>query len=145
MTDRTELAYGYHKMGRNCAQSVLMAFQDKTGLSEAESLSVAAGFGGGLRTGEVCGAISGAVMTLGLLFPWNDADLAAKERIRLLTIEFQKRFSERFGSRVCRDLLEAELKRGENTPAADRLEVDSNCNVFIVTAVEILEEMLAEQ
>ena len=56
-----------HGMGCNCAQCVLGACGSYTGLEEATANAIAAGFGGGVRSGEICGAISGAVMALGLV------------------------------------------------------------------------------
>lgn len=53
--NRCELAYQYHKKGYNCAQSVLMSFQDVAGLSEKQCLAIASGFGAGAGTGELCG------------------------------------------------------------------------------------------
>ena len=50
-----ETAVAYHTNGCNCAQSVLMALQNETGLDEDTSRRVATGFGGGVRCGEICG------------------------------------------------------------------------------------------
>lgn len=50
----------------NCAQGVLCALTDKTGLDYEIGRRIASGFGGGLRSGEVCGAVSGAAMATGL-------------------------------------------------------------------------------
>ena len=61
-----ESAIAYHDNGFNCAQSVLAALQEETGLDESTAKRVAAGFGGGVRCGEICGSISGAVMAFGL-------------------------------------------------------------------------------
>ena len=52
-----ETAVAYHTNGCNCAQSVLMALQNETGLDEDTSRRVATGFGGGVRCGEICGSI----------------------------------------------------------------------------------------
>ena len=57
-----ESAIAYHNSGCNCAQSVLAALQEETGLDENTAKRVAAGFGGGVRCGEICGSITGAVM-----------------------------------------------------------------------------------
>ena len=59
-----EKALELHKKGYNCAQAVIAACSDMTGLDEKTALAISAGFGGGLRSGEVCGAISGAVMAV---------------------------------------------------------------------------------
>ena len=62
----SEEAVKLHGQGLNCAQCVLTACGKYTGLDEDTARRIAAGFGGGVRSGEICGAISGAVMALGL-------------------------------------------------------------------------------
>ena len=59
--DRCEQAVGYHKKGFNCCQSVLAAFQDVIGLTETQCLTLGGGFGAGAGTGELFGAVTGAV------------------------------------------------------------------------------------
>ena len=73
--DRCEQAVGYHKKGFNCCQSVLAAFQDVIGLTETQCLTLGGGFGAGAGTGELCGAVTGAVMVLDLLTPADPADV----------------------------------------------------------------------
>lgn len=142
--DRFERANAYHKQGFNCCQSVLAAFSDLTGLSEQASFDIGGGFGGGAGTGELCGAISGAVMTLGMLTPVDPGDpLGSKKRSAALSKELQKRFSEKFGALRCRDLLKNKFTPDDTTPAALRLGLTGHCDIMIVTAVEIVEEMLA--
>lgn len=68
---RYERATEYHHKGFNCCQAVLASFSDVTGLSEQTSFDMGGGFGAGAQTGELCGAIAGAVMTLGMLTPWT--------------------------------------------------------------------------
>ncbi len=63
----SEEAVKLHGEGLNCAQCVLMASGKYTGLDPETAKRIAGGFGGGVRSGEICGAISGAVMALGLL------------------------------------------------------------------------------
>ena len=145
MMTRYEKGYQYHKNGFNCCQSVVAAFADKTGLSEQESFNVSSGFGGGAGTGELCGAITGAVMVLSLMNPVNMEDpLGSKARVVKLSKEFQKRFSERFGALRCHDLIKIKLVPDEATPAAKELGITNHCSFMIVTAIEIVEEMLAE-
>lgn len=144
--DRCKLANNYHKRGCNCCQSVLAAFSDVTGLSEAESLAIGGGFGGGAGTGELCGAITGAVMTLSRVFPATiENPVAGKKRAVGLSRDFQKRFSERFGFLRCAELLPEKYQPDDATPAAKRLGLTNHCAIMIVTAVEIVEEMLAER
>lgn len=144
--NRFEKAYAYHKKGFNCCQSVLAAFSDLTGLSEQASFDIGGGFGGGAGTGELCGAISGAVMTLGLLTPVDPSDPAgSKKRTVTLGKELQKRFSEKFGALRCRELLKNKFVPDDTTPAARDMGLTGHCDIMIVTAVEIVEEMLAER
>ena len=144
--DRFEKANDYHKKGFNCCQSVLAAFSDLTGLSEQASFDIGGGFGGGAGTGELCGAISGAVMTLGLLTPADPADPAgSKKRSVALSKELQKRFSEKFGALRCRELLQNKFTPDDTTPAAKALGLTGHCDIMIVTAVEVVEELLAER
>ena len=52
--------------GFNCSQAILEAYGPDCGLSPIDCLKVSSGFGGGMRRGEVCGAVTGALMVLGL-------------------------------------------------------------------------------
>ena len=144
--DRIERANEYHHRGFNCCQSVAAAFSDLTGLSEQESFNISAGFGAGAGTGELCGAVSGAIMTLGLLTPVDPADpVGSKKRTVAKSKELQKRFAERFGYLRCQDLLKNRTEAEEETGAAKRLGLTRHCDIMVVTAVEIVEEMLQEE
>lgn len=145
--DRCALAYQYHKEGFNCAQSVVGAFSDLTGVPLETTAAAAGGLGGGVggSHAELCGAVSGAVMVLGLLYPHKEAgDAAAKKRVYGLAKEFRQRFEDVFGKTRCGELLAARPGLSEKTPAASRLELKGHCDIMIVTAVEILEQMLSE-
>lgn len=144
--NRFEKASAYHKQGFNCCQSVLAAFSDLTGLSEQASFDIGGGFGGGAGTGELCGAISGAVMVLGILTPVDPTDpVGSKKRTVALSKELQKRFSEKFGALRCHDLLKSKFTPDDTTPAARDMGLTGHCDIMIVTAMEIVEEMLAER
>lgn len=144
--NRVEKACAYHKKGYNCCQSVLAAFSDLTGLSEQESFNIGGGFGGGAGTGELCGALSGAIMALGILTPSDPTDPAgSKKRTVALSKELQKRFSEKFGALRCRELLKNKFTPDDTTPAAKALGLTNHCSIMVVTAVEIVEELLAER
>lgn len=144
--ERCKIAKEKHDLGFNCAQSVLAAFADLTDLPEEQLMSLSGGFGGGTGTGELCGAVSGAVMTLGLLTPVDmEQPVASKKRTVELSKEFQKRFAEKFDALRCKELLQKKFAPDERTPAALRMGVTGHCTIMIVTAVEILQEMLAER
>ena len=78
--DREKIALENFNQGLNCAQSVFCVFAQEGGLSREKALLVASCFGGGMRCGEVCGAVTGALMAIGLNFGFisvqNPADKA---------------------------------------------------------------------
>lgn len=146
--DRCALAYQYHKEGFNCAQSVVRAFADRIEAPLDVATAMAAAHGGGLggTHTELCGAVSGAVMVLSLLYPHTSgADPEGKKRVYALAKEFRQRFESVFGNTRCGELLSSQPGLSEKTTAASRLEIKGHCNIMIVTAVELLEQMLAEQ
>ncbi len=100
-----EVAVEYHNKGFNCSQSVLCSCKEYTGMDEKTLLAVSGGFGGGVRCGEICGAVTGGVMAIGLCNPYNDCtDTQAKEHIAVLTKEFIGKFREKYGCLRCNDL-----------------------------------------
>ena len=107
MTDHAARAEKLFREGYNCAQAVLIAFGDVTGLEHETAARLASSFGGGLgRMREVCGAVSGAAMVLGLVKGYADpADHEAKKAHYHLVQEFARRFREQNGSIICRELL----------------------------------------
>ena len=105
--DHRELAAELFLSDSNCAQAVLEAFGDVTGLEKSFAAKLASSFGGGMgRMREVCGAVSGMLMALGLKYGYADPkDRAGKtaqyELVRALADEFKKEN----GSIICRELL----------------------------------------
>ncbi len=105
MVGAKEKATALHESGFNCAQSVLGALGEYTGLDENTALSIAGGFGGGVSCGEICGAAAGAVMALGLLYPCTLPDDAeARAKIRRQAAAFNRSFCDAFGCVRCMDL-----------------------------------------
>lgn len=134
--DQCTTARDYHNRGCNCAQSILAAFHEEMGLTEAQCLALAGGLGGGMRCGSICGAISGGILVLGMLFP------ADKRRMTQITQEYIRRFRERFVDRDCADLLKRKALAG--TQMVQELGVTDHCGILIVSAVEILCDYIAE-
>ena len=141
--ERCLRAMAYHEKGLNCAQSVLLAFPDVTGLTEEQSMALASGFGGGMRCGGVCGVISAAAVVLGMVCPSTlDNGAAGKKRATELAQGFQQRFTDRFHKLDCRDLLaEKDL---DATDMARELGVTHHCRTLVVSGTELLCDMLDE-
>lgn len=145
--DRCALAYQYHKQGYSCAQSVAGAFADLLSWEPEQVFAAAGGFGGGVggSHAELCGAISGGLLVLGLLFPHTRGeDKSAKREVYALARQFRRRFFEMFGDTRCGDLLRARPGVSGKTAAAVRLSITAHCDIMVVTAVELLEELLEE-
>ena len=107
--------------GYNCAQAVLGAFCEDDGLEVNAALKLASGFGGGLRCGEVCGAVSGAIMVIGLKCGFYiENDLQQKNFCYQKTYEFIETFKKEKSSILCRELLGVDIRAPEDhfTPEA---------------------------
>lgn len=67
MNPKTEIAVEKFLSGYNCAQAVLYAYGPGLGLDGETALKVATGLGGGMGgRGEICGAVTGGILALGL-------------------------------------------------------------------------------
>ncbi|MCK9556555.1 MAG: C-GCAxxG-C-C family protein [Candidatus Cloacimonetes bacterium] len=92
--------------GYNCAQSVFVAFAPALGLDEKTALKIASTFGGGMHRGATCGALTGAMMALGLAAGFSEYSPEAKDEIGGLTRELVLRWQDQFGELDCRDILQ---------------------------------------
>jgi C_GCAxxG_C_C family probable redox protein len=107
MKTKTEIATEKFLSGYNCAQSVLFAFAPELGLDADMALKLSNGFGAGMaRHGEVCGAVSGGIMALGLKYGRGARqDRSATEQTYQKVLELMSRFEKQHGSCLCRELL----------------------------------------
>jgi C_GCAxxG_C_C family probable redox protein len=140
---RIDLARTRFSEGFSCSQSVLAAFAPELGLAADAALHVSAAFGGGMgRTGGTCGAVTGALMVLGLKYGASVADPAAKERTYALTRDFIARFEARHKASACADLLGVNIGTPEGQTAAREANLfATTCPALVASAAAILEEM----
>ena len=125
--------------GGNCAQSTLVPWADALGYDEEELMRMAAAFAGGMFRGDTCGAVTGALMTIGLACG-DDPERTAEK-----TAQFQAAFTERFGSTICRELLGYDFsKPGELERARESGKMTSDCAAFVRGASELLLELLED-
>ena len=139
-------AVDYYGRNFNCSQGVFTTYAIEHGIDEKLALKLATNFGGGARKGEMCGAVSGALMVLGLLYGHSESeDPDAKARAYAVSEEYMNRFIRRNGSVVCRELLGYDLSKPEEKAVI--LEKDlfrTFCPDMIRSAVEILDELIEE-
>ena len=131
--------------GFACSQAVLLGFASSFGLDPDVAARVSAAFGGGMgRMGEVCGAVSGALMVIGLASGNVTAqDKESKERAYQLVREFASRFRSRHGSLLCRELLGCDLSQpGALALAHERKLFAARCPTLVRDAAEIAAELL---
>ena len=144
--DHGKIAEELFLKGYNCAQSVLMAFGDITGLDDDTAAKLASSFGGGIgRMREVCGAVSGAAMVLGLVKGCSDPDdREAKKAHYALVRGFADRFRELNGSIICRELLSGVQTTPGGDPETRTAEYYKKrpCPDLVSQAAEILDNML---
>lgn len=133
--NRVEKAEALFKSGCNCSQSVFAAFADEFGLDEEMAKRIACGLGGGVgRMREVCGAVSGASLVIGMRLGPDKAK--AYPAIQ----DFCAKFKEKAGSIVCRELLEGTGATSGGLPDARTVEYYENrpCLGLVKLAVSLL-------
>jgi C_GCAxxG_C_C family probable redox protein len=145
---KSEIAVDYFNNSFNCSQSVLVAFAPELGISINDSLKVACAFGGGMGKQQLtCGAVTGALMALGLKYGKAMEDNEGKKQdTYVLTRQFCEKFKEQFGALNCRELLQ---NLDMNDPADNALIHDlglhdSHCTRFVKEAVELVDLISAE-
>ena len=148
MIDHAKPAWENFLSGMTCAQSVLCAFEDVTGLDRDTSMRIAASFGGGVGgLREMCGAVSGALVVLGMARGWTDPDdEAAKSAHYERTQTFVRRFRDAEGTSVCAELLSAAgvVPGPGPAPRTPEYYTVRPCTRLVGTAARLLDELLAE-
>jgi len=143
--DRAQKAVDLLEEGYSCSQSVFSVFAEEHGLDPVLARKLATGFGGGVgRTGNMCGAVSGAILVLGLTHGMNYLDEPDwRDKCYSLDKEFIEKFVSKFGSIQCPDLLGYNMAIPEEMAESKRVgAVKKVCPNLVRGAVEILEEML---
>ena len=132
--------------GYNCAQAVVVAYCDLTGLSESFAAKMASSFGGGMgRMREVCGAVSGILMVAGLLYGYDTPgdDISKKAHYELVQTLAGK-FREEVGSIICRDILKNPPSDPNPTPRTAEFYAQRPCARMVILAGQILDEYIRE-
>ena len=118
---KMEYAVKCKHSGFNCAQAVLKAYQEETGLSDEQVKEIGAGFAGGMGCMQsTCGAVIGAAISAGIMSKGNGTVMTARS---LLTD-----FTRKSGASICGDL------KGITTG-----KVVCECDDCIRNAIEILD------
>lgn len=139
----TDEALTIFSQGYNCAQAVLMACGPALGIDQEACARIAAAYGGGIaRTGEMCGAVTAAIMVIGLQH-WGVTCIGAEAKAEIYRRgqDFLQQFSQQHNSLLCRELLGCDISTSEGMAFAREQDFHNTlCPRFIRTAVELLEK-----
>ena len=125
--DRKEVAVNLKHNGKNCAQAVLLSYNDKVNLSEEDLKKLGSGFGVGMGCMEsTCGALVAANMILGML---NDGSMLTMKKSKVLL----ERFRELSKDTICKNL------KGVETGV-----MLTSCDDCVRNAVIALDELINE-
>jgi C_GCAxxG_C_C family probable redox protein len=146
MPSKPSLALATFANSYNCSQSVFSVFAPDFGISKDLSLRLAGPLGGGIaRRQETCGAVTGALLALGLKYGkgenGTDED---KKRAYEVAQNFMKDFETKFGSIVCLHLLDnnqMDTDEGAAAIAKDDM-FQTRCTKYVKFAVEKTEELM---
>ena len=142
---KSENAALYFSDTFNCSQAVLTSFGQDYGLSEDQCLKIGCAFGGGMaRQQMTCGAVTGALMALGLEYgraaddPYSKTGEAYDK-----TKELFEEFKKRNGSINCKELLLGlDMNDPEDQKEIERLGLfRTDCMKYVKDAVEIVERI----
>ncbi|ABK62384.1 MULTISPECIES: C-GCAxxG-C-C family (seleno)protein [Clostridium] len=116
----------------SCSESMIYAANEAYNLNlDTKTLKALAPFSGGMWTGTTCGAISGSLAVLGIMFTDKTAHNSA--HLKSLVIEFQDKFQKKLKSQSCNEL--KPMYRTE----------EEGCNSIIFAAGEVLDEIVSRE
>ena len=139
-------AAGYAEDGFLCSEAVLMAIRDALGASCGCIPRVATGFAAGVgRTGNLCGAFTGAVMGLGLALG-RDRPTVGDRAPHWYSKKMAEAFKEVEGSLTCPDILGLDIgDPGDYQTYRDRNMWGTVCRDLIKTAAGLAYDILVEE
>jgi C_GCAxxG_C_C family probable redox protein len=142
---KSDAALACFNQGITCSSAVFSAFADELGLDNKTAKKIGCGFGAGIsRTGNICGAVSGAIMVIGLKYgKAEQGDDGATEKTRALTRQFIDEFARKNGSVNCTELLQYNLNNQDEYEAARRQNLfRTKCPALVRDAADILEKIV---
>ena len=140
---REELAVQLFDQGFSCSQAVAAAGARDFGVDSETVLRLAGALGGGIaRSGQTCGAVTGALMVIGLKHGKVDAeDQTAKDETYRMSGRFMEQFAARYGSTQCKELLGCDLSTPEGRQQVRERHLHAKfCKPCVCGALKLLAE-----
>ena len=136
---KLDYALASFRNGFTCSAAVFSAFSEDLGLDQETAKRCSCGFGAGIsKTGNICGAVSGSILVIGLKYgKTKQGDDAATEKTRALVREFMQEFTKRHGSVNCTELL------GYNLSNPDEYEMARHNKLFVTKCPELVGDATA--
>ena len=142
---KSDDALASFRSGFTCSSAVFSAFSEEIGLDSRTAKKIACGFGAGIsKTDNICGAVSGAIMVIGLKYGKTMiGDDNATDKTRALVRKFIQEFTQRHGSVCCTELLGYNLINPKEYEMARKSNLFvTKCPELVGDAAEILEQIL---
>ncbi|MCR6628971.1 MAG: C-GCAxxG-C-C family protein [Magnetospirillum sp.] len=140
--DANSQAIQRFKEGLYCAESVLATLASRLGIDNPQVPAIATGFCSGLsQTAGPCGALTGAVMGLGLAFGRNDGT-GSVQRTYEAVQTLVERFTEEFGATGCADLLGCHLGTAEGRQTFTDNKLHRRCMTYTGRAAELAAQLI---
>ncbi len=130
--------------GIDCSQVVTGQFAKQMQMNQDQARKVSACFGGGMMCGETCGAVTGALMVIGMVYGHSrEGDQEQKNVMAEKTAQFRKMFLEKYPSSMCREILGHDIsKPGEMEKVMEKGLLFDLCPEVVENTIEILEKIL---
>jgi C_GCAxxG_C_C family probable redox protein len=144
-TKRADEVVDAFKRGLSCSQAIFSVYGKDLGVDPETAIKIASAFGAGIaKTGGICGAVSGAIMVIGLSQkPEDIQDATSREKVYGLAKRFIDEFTARNASVNCTDLVGYDLSDPKQFAEAREKKVfATRCSKLVRDAGEILEEFL---
>jgi C_GCAxxG_C_C family probable redox protein len=128
----------------NCAQSILATFGPDLGVEEETCFRIAEAFGGGIaNSGQMCGAVIGSLMVIGLKYGRTESDdLEKRDKTDQLAKLFTDKFTSLHATTNCKELINYDISTPAKLEKAKAAKVFQNCNNFVKDSVGILNDLL---
>ena len=122
-----------------------MAYADHLGIDVKAAARLASPFGAGMgRMREVCGAVSGMLMVLGMLYGYDTPEDGPKQALYQQVQDLAASFREQVGTIYCRDILDNPSTDPAPSARTAAYYAERPCARMVMTAARLMDEFIAE-
>lgn len=130
--------------GFDCSQVVLERYAEKLGITPEMANRIGAGFGGGMGKGETCGAVTGAMIALGMKYGHcQEEHMEQKDVMNAKRDEFLEAFLKEYPACSCKGLLKYDISKPEEMQKIlDEGLLFDFCPQVVADVMKILDDMI---